>query len=159
MRDVLGISSRETIEETIQSDSATSLSSPGSRARTEQTTTASIINENQMNTRKTTEAEKHPLPKKSYDGKMTRSIAALSSASASTTAIAFSSIDDKSDGISSERNQRIINLPKTAPPVYQKISSTMIMEEEEQAVAEPCNKHKKISGDTYKAMNPSMILK
>ena len=98
--------------------------------------------------------------KKKYNGKKTRSLAALSSASASTIAIASSSKSDSigqtsAKGASVSVPHRSINLPKKAPPSYQKQSST-ILEEEEESSAEPLGGSKSKSA-TYEVINPSMI--
>lgn len=101
--------------------------------------------------------------KKMYNGKRTRSLAALSSASASTVAIASSSKSDaifpgSSDGasIATVRQQHRKNLPKKAPPSYQKQSS-MILEEEEKESAAQSAMHGDKSNKTYEVINPSMI--
>lgn len=111
-------------------------------------------------------SQAHPAPtttKKRYNGKRTRSLAALSSASASTVAIASSSKGDEIPGnhnstgnasAAAARHRRsIANLPKKAPPAYQKQSSA-ILEEEKDNAAEP---HGDTRTNGYEVINPSMI--
>lgn len=99
-----------------------------------------------------------PKPKKKrYNGKRTRSLVTLSSASASTVAIANSSKSDEvgsSDASGPSMPVARQNLPKKAPPSYQKQSST-ILEEEKESSAESLGGTK--SNSTYEVINPSMI--
>jgi hypothetical protein len=113
-----------------------------------------------------------PPPPKRYKGKT--SIAALSSAAASTTAIAISSkIDDATSDTARSttgsqqhyrnRNNDKSNMPKTAPPAYQKRSS-ITMKEEKDADAEQDvnnddhNMEEKHNETLYEVKNPSMMI-
>jgi len=102
-------------------------------------------------------------PKKRYNGKRTRSLAVLSSASASTVAIASSSKSDDVAGSTStggglvsvaHRRFNSTKLPRKAPPSYQKQSSAILEEEQKNNITDPIDDTK---SNTYKVMNPSMI--
>ena len=106
----------------------------------------------------------HPVQQKRYNGKRTRSIAALSTASRSTTEIANSSILDNdanedSTGILPSsaqhynRNQRAGNKTKSAPPAYQKRSSVITGEEKDEVKS-----NKNLVTAKYKVTNPSMTI-
>jgi len=106
-----------------------------------------------------------PQPKKKrYNGKRTRSLAALSSASASTVAIASSSKGDEIPGshnstgdasaVAARHRRSTANLPKKAPPAYQKKSSAILEEEKDKNAAEP---HGDTKTNGYEVINPSMI--
>jgi len=107
-------------------------------------------------------AEDSKPPAKKYHGKKTRSLAILSSTSASTTAIAISS---KSDAIPEKitggglfptaRRRTNANLPKKAPPAYQKQSSAIL--EEQNDLETPVHGKQVNSDKTYEVINPSMI--
>ncbi len=96
--------------------------------------------------------------KKRYNGKRTRSLATLSSASASTVAIASSSkvndIDHPDSNGPPSMPVANKNLPKKAPPSYQKQSSTILEEEKESSAESPAGIK---SNSTYEVINPSMI--
>jgi len=101
--------------------------------------------------------------KKMYNGKRTRSLAALSSASASTVAIASSSKSDdilpaSGDGSTAAAmcQQQRKNLPKKAPPSYQKQSSMILEEQEKESAAQSAMSDDK-SNKTYEVINPSVI--
>jgi len=104
------------------------------------------------------------LQPKQYNEKKNRSLAALSTASASTTAIAVSStnsapnnasMDDTNMPITHHRRVHT-NLPKTAPPAYQKHSNTFLEEENSNTTnSQDCDKQG--SSESYKVINPSMI--
>ena len=99
-----------------------------------------------------------PRPKKKrYNGKRTRSLAALSSASASTVAIASSSKGDDIGNPDSNGSSMPVarkNLPKKAPPSYQKQSSTILEEEKESFTQSHAGTK---SNSTYEVINPSII--
>jgi len=100
-----------------------------------------------------------PRKKKKYEGK--KSLAALSSASASTIAIASSSKGDDIlpvDGTSvAPQPPRKQNLPKKAPPSYQKQSSTILEQEQEKESAAVQQAGEK-SKTTYEVINPNMVI-
>ena len=106
----------------------------------------------------------HPVQQKRYNGKRTRSIAALSTASRSTTEIANSSILDNDTNEDStgilpasaqhyNRNQRAGNKTKSAPPAYQKRSSVITGEEKDEVKS-----NKNLVTAKYKVTNPSMTI-
>jgi DNA excision repair protein ERCC-5 len=106
-------------------------------------------------------------PKKKYTGK--KSLAALSSAAASTVAIDSSSKNDDvpsstTDGPLGSVSHHPLrtnngNMPKKAPPAYQKQSSATMLDEEGQkdnASTEPLD-GANTKTNTYEVINPSMI--
>lgn len=183
LRDVLGLSTRKADADEDKSKRSITLSSTMISKKQQQQqkeavaamdiidTSSSIICENKTTTdhketdnSRTEHRHSQLVPKKRYNGKKT--LAALSSASASTTVIAISSKSDNNctgddtnilPDNTNHRNQNInkSNLPKTAPPGYQKRSS-VTMEDKEQEQAD--NGNNLTSETNYEVINPSMII-